>query len=123
MKALMTFNKQINANIVVTKISNQKSEKVRILGDKGSVYIDGRTVTLLDNNEHIIKSYTYSSKDDEMDQQLDFFIRNYSNKKFTNIKDNLLLSDQALNMRIIDAIYKSDEEEKVINFNKEVSYE
>lgn len=118
MKALMTFNKRINANIVVTKIFNQKNEKVRIVGDKGSVCIDNRTVTLFDNDENEIESYTYTSKDDEMDQQFDFFVKNYKNKKIADIKNNTLLSDQELNMRIIDAIYESHKEEKVVTFSK-----
>lgn len=120
MKALMTFNKQINANIIVTKVFNQKNEKIRIFGDKGSVYVDGRTVALLDNDKNEIESYTYNSKDQEMDQQLEFFINNFNDKKLTNIKNNKLLSDQENNMLIIDAIYKSSKEEKVVKFDAEL---
>lgn len=118
MKALMTFDNHINANIVVTKIFNQKNEKIRIFGDKGSVYVDGRTVVLFDSEKNEIESYTYNSKDHEMDQQLEFFVNNYNDKKMTNIKNNKLLSDQEKNMLIIDAIYKSGEEEQVIRFNE-----
>ena len=119
MKAMMTYkNGQISANIIVTKIFNQKNEKIRIFGDKGSLYVDGRTVTLFDNKKNEIESYTYNSKDQEIDKQLDFFINNYSDKKMINIINNKLLSDQEKDMLIIDAIYKSSEEEKVIKFNE-----
>ena len=119
MKALMTFNNHINANIVVTKVFNQKNEKIRIFGDKGSVYVDGRSVTLFDSEKNEIESYSYNSKDYEMDQQLEFFVNNYNDKKLTYIKNNKLLSDQEKDMIIIDAIYKSGEEERVIKFDKE----
>ena len=54
-----------------------------------------------------------------MDQQLEFFVNNYNDKKLTYIKNNKLLSDQEKDMIIIDAIYKSGEEERVIKFDKE----
>jgi len=119
MNTLMTFNEQINANIVVTKVANHKTEKIRILGDKGSIYIDNRTVTLFDENREDVEMYTYDSKDDEMDQQLDFFIDSYKSKPTITTKNNKLLADQILNMEIIDAIYESAKDQKVIRFNEE----
>lgn len=118
MNALMTFDEQINANIVVTKVFNHKSEKIRILGDKGSIYIDNRTVTLFDENKEDVETYTYDSKDDELDQQLDFFVNSYKSELMIAAKNNKLLADQELNMVIVDAIYDSAKYEKVVRLSK-----
>lgn len=110
MKALMTFDKTINANIVITKIFNQKNEKIRIFGDRGSVSLDGRNVTLFDNNKNEMEAYTFNSKDEEVDRQLDFFIKNHRTKQ----TDDSFLKDQLSNTVIIDSIYKSHAEKMVI---------
>lgn len=118
MNALMTFDDHINANIVVTKVSNHKSEKIRILGNKGSIYIDNRTVTLFNENKEDVETYTYDSKDDELDQQLDHFVNTFKSESIVSMKNNKLLADQDLNMVIVDAIYKSAKDEKVVRLSK-----
>ena len=110
MKALMTFGEQINANIVITKVFNQKTEKVRIFGNEGSISLDGRRVVLFDNDNNEIESYDADSKEDEIDRQLAFFIRNHGRQG----KMNRLLKDQMNNTIIIDAIYESHEKKTVI---------
>lgn len=107
MKAMMTYKDgQINANIMVTKIFNKKSEKVTIFGSNGSVHVDGRTVTLFDKDANEIESHSFNSKQQEVDLQLDHFIESAIHKVHFNIQDQNLV-DQLSNMRTIDAIYKS----------------
>ena len=114
MKAMMTYQDgQINANIVVTKIFNKKSEKVTIVGSDGSVQVDGRTVTLCDNDANEIESHSFNSKQQEVDLQLDHFIKSVSRNAQFDIKDQNLV-DQLSNMRTIDAIYKSHNSNKAI---------
>lgn len=114
MKAMMTYKDgQINANIMVTKIFNKKSEKVAIFGSNGSVHVDGRTVTLFDKDANEIESHSFNSKQQEVDLQLDYFIKNAIHKALFDIKDQNLV-DQLSNMRTIDAIYKSHSSGKVI---------
>lgn len=105
----MMFNQTINANITITKVFNQKSERVRIFGDKGSVSLDGRKVTLFDSHKNELESYTFNLKDDEIDRQLDFFVANCSNER-----NGKLLVDQLKNTIIVDAIYRSHEEKTVV---------
>jgi predicted dehydrogenase len=118
MKAMMTYRREINTNIVVTKIYNQKNEKVRIFGSDGSVYVDGRKVTLFDKDKNEIESHTFSSKQSEVDRQLDYFINNHSNSTLLASGHNKILTDQLKNMLIIDSIYQSDNEKKVIKLNE-----
>jgi predicted dehydrogenase len=114
MKAMMTYKDgQINANIMVTKIFNKKSEKAAIFGSNGSVHVDGRTVTLFDKDANEIESHSFNSKQQEVDLQLDHFIKNATHKFSFDIKDQNLI-DQLSNMRTIDAIYKSHSTNKVI---------
>ncbi len=114
MKAMMTYSDgKINANVVVTKISNQKSETVRIYGSKGSVLVDGRTVRLFDKDSQEVESHSFNSKQHEVDGQLDEFIRAGLHKKNMDIKNQNFV-DQLNNMRTIDAIYKSDASNKVV---------
>lgn len=108
-KVLMMFNQTINANITITKVFNQKSERVRIFGDKGSVSLDGRKVALFDSHKNELESYTFNLKDDEIDRQLDFFVANCSNER-----NGKLLVDQLKNTIIVDAIYRSHEEKTVV---------
>ena len=119
MKAMMTFKNQINTNIVVTKIYNQKNEKVRIFGSEGSVYVDGRKVTLFDKDKNEIESHIFNSKQHEVDRQLDYFVNNYKNDGLSNKGADKLLGDQKKNMWVIDTIYKSNSTRKVINLKKE----
>jgi predicted dehydrogenase len=110
MKAMMSFsNRQINANVLLTKIFNQKSEEIHIIGTNGTVKLSGRKVSFLNSNSDELESHSFATKDHEVDAQLDYFIKNSDRHK-----NNKLLSDQLINMAIIDAIYKSDKEEKVI---------
>lgn len=75
MKAMMTYRKgQINANLVVTKIFNQKNEKVRIFGSNGSIYVDERKVTLYDKDGVEMESHSFNFKTEEVDQQLSYFV-------------------------------------------------
>lgn len=114
MKAMMTYKDgQINANIMVTKIFNKKSEKAAIFGSNGSVHVDGRTVTLFDKDANEIESHSFNSKQQEVDLQLDHFIKNATHKVPFDIKDQNLV-DQLSNMRSIDAIYKSHSSSKAI---------
>lgn len=114
MKAMMTYKDgQINANIMVTKIFNKKSEKAAIFGSNGSVHVDGRTVTLFDKDANEIESHSFNSKQQEVDLQLDHFIKTATRKVSFDIKDQNLV-DQLSNMRTIDAIYKSHNSSKAI---------
>jgi predicted dehydrogenase len=114
MKAMMNYRDgQINTNIVVTKIFNQKSEKVWIFGSNGSVHVDGRTVILRDKDGNEIESHSFSSKQQEVELQLDHFIDKSTKNTEFNAKDQNLV-DQLTNMRTIDAIYKSHSSEKTI---------
>lgn len=118
MNALMTFDNHINANIVVTKVSSHKNEKIRILGSKGSIYIDNRTVTLFNKDNEDMETYTQDSKDDDLDQQLDYFIKTFKSEPIVYMKDNKLLADQCLNMAVIDALYESAQDEKVVRLSE-----
>jgi len=114
MKAMMTYKDgQINANIMVTKIFNKKSEKAAIFGSNGSVHVDGRTVTLFDKDANEIESHSFNSKQQEVDLQFDHFIQNAIHKAPFDVQDQNLV-DQLSNMRTIDAIYKSHSSSKAI---------
>jgi predicted dehydrogenase len=115
MKAMMTFrNGKINANMLTTKIFNKKGERIRIFGADGSVYIDDRKVSLMDHNFNEIESHTFSTKEHEVDSQLDFFVKSSQEPSMLSLVNNTLLKDQLDNMKIIDAIYKSSAKEEVI---------
>lgn len=115
MKAMMTFRDgRINANMLTTKIFNKKGERVRIFGAEGSVYIDDRKVSLMDENFNEIESHSFNTKDHEVNSQLQYFIENSQKAAMISIVNNTLLKDQLDNMKIIDAIYKSHEIEEVI---------
>jgi len=114
MKAMMTYcDGKINANVTVTKISNQKSETVRIYGSEGSVLVDGRTVRLFDKDSNEIESHSFNSKQHEVDRQLDEFIKVCLRGGGIDIKNQNFI-DQLSNMRTIDAIYKSHTSNKVV---------
>lgn len=115
MKAMMTYRDgEINANILTTKIFGQKGERIRIFGDSGFVYIDNRKVTLLNRDLEELESHTFNTKEHEVDSQLEYFINSSNNPIMSNIDNNHMLKDQLIDMKIIDAIYKSDESGKVI---------
>lgn len=115
MKAMMTFgNGKINANMLTTKIFNKKGERIRIFGSKGAVYIDNRRVTLSDADFNEIESHAFNTKEHEVNSQLDYFVKHAHDAAMYNLVNNHLLKDQLDNMKIIDAIYKSDESQEVI---------
>lgn len=115
LKAMMTYrNGGINANILTTKIFGQKGERIRIFGVRGFVYIDNRQVTLLDRDLNVIESHAFNTKDHEVENQLDYFIKNSDNPNMLSLEENHMLQDQLTDMRIIDAIYKSHDTGKVI---------
>lgn len=115
MKAMMTYrNGAINANMLTTKIFSHKGERIRIFGVKGFVYIDDRKVTLLRRDFSEIESHTFNTKEHEVDNQLDYFIKNAYNPRMLTLENNSILQDQLADMRIIDAIYKSHETGKAI---------
>jgi len=115
MKAMMTYaDGKINANVTVTKISNRKSESIRIYGSEGSVLVDGRTVCLYDKDSNEVESHSFNSKQHEVDEQLDQFIDACMQDKGLDTKDQNFI-DQLSNMRTIDAIYKSHASGKVMN--------
>lgn len=120
MKALMTFDNHINANIVITKVFNKKNEKIHILGNKGSLFINDGEVIMYGSDGVELESHTFIPNDDEIDQQLDYFLESYKKGSTSKTANDKLLSDQMLNMMIIDAIYESSKEEKVIKFTKEL---
>jgi len=114
MKAMMTYcDGQINTNVVVTKIFSQKSEKARIFGANGAVYVDGRTVTLLDKDGSEVESHSFNLKQHEVDSQLDYFLKRAGKRMHFDAQDQNLI-DQLSNMRTIDAIYKSHNNGKAI---------
>jgi len=114
MKALMTYSdRSINANIIVTKISNHKSETVKIFGSEGFVVVDGRTVSLYDKNSDEIESHSFNSKQHEVDSQLDYFLSKSLKDGGLDTKDQNFI-DQLNNMRIIDAIYASHAADKIV---------
>lgn len=114
MKAMMTYSDgKINANVIVTKISNQKSETVRIHGAEGSVFVDGRTVRLFDKDSNEVEVHSFISKQHEVDAQLDEFISAGMRGHGLDTKDQGFI-DQLSNMRTIDAIYKSHASNKVV---------
>lgn len=116
-KAMFTFDNKINSNILVTKIFGKKGERIRIFGTKGFVYIDDRTVSLRNRDNDIIESHSFNTKEHEVNNQLNYFIENMHNKKMLDIKNNSILSDQLINMKVIDAIYRSDKIKKVMRFD------
>lgn len=112
MKAMMTYNQgQINGNILTTEVFLRKGERIRIFGVKGAVYIDNRKTTLYDRELNELETHIFSTKDSEVDSQLQYFV-----EQSGNFKSNKLLRDQISNMRIIDAIYHSGLTGKVIKF-------
>lgn len=113
-KAMFVFSKKVNANILVTKIFNRKGERIRIFGTEGFVYIDDRTVSLRDRQNEIIESHSFNTKEHEVNNQLEYFITHMNDPKMLELENNQILYDQLTNMSIIDAIYQSDEEERVI---------
>ena len=115
MKAMMTYaDGKINTNVTVTKISNQKSETVRIYGSEGSVLVDGRAVRLFDKDSNEVEAHSFNSKQHEVDGQLDEFVDAYLRKNSLDTKDQNFI-DQLSNMRTIDAIYKSHASGKVVS--------
>ncbi|MBJ58905.1 hypothetical protein CMN24_04320 [Candidatus Saccharibacteria bacterium] len=113
MKAMMTYRDgRINANLVVTKIFNQKNEKVRIFGSDGSIYVDERKVTLYDKDGVEMESHSFNFKTEEVDQQLSYFIEKSKKNRFDSRDRNL--KDQLNNMLVIDSIYKSHDISQVI---------
>ncbi len=114
MKAMMTYaDGKINANVIVTKISQQKGETVRIHGSEGSVIVDGRTVRLFDKDSSEVETHSFISKQHEVDSQLDEFISAGMRGAGLDTKDQGFI-DQLSNMRTIDAIYKSHASNKVV---------
>lgn len=114
MKALMTYSDgKINANVIVTKISHQKNETVRIHGSEGSVLVDGRTVRLFDKDSNEVEVHSFNSKQHEVDAQLNEFIDACIGKESLDTTNQGFI-DQLSNMRTIDAIYKSHASNKVV---------
>lgn len=114
MKAMMTYSDgKINANVTVTKIANQKGETVRIYGSEGTVLVDGRTVRLYDKDSNEVESHSFSSKQQEVDAQLERFVSACLDGERLDTKNQDFI-DQLSNMRTIDAIYKSHSNNKVV---------
>ncbi len=115
MKAMMTFrNGKINANMLTTKIFNKKGERIRIFGSNGAVYIDNRRVSLTDSDFNELESHAFNTKEHEVISQLDYFVKNARNVGMLSLVNNQLLKDQLDNMRIINAIYQSDDNKEVV---------
>lgn len=120
MKAMMTYGKTINANMLTTKIFGKKGERVRIFGVDGFVFVDDRLVRRLDRDLNPIETHEYTTKQHEVDRQLDHFITNRQRPDRLDVEQDHALRDQLLNMRIIDAIYRSHEENSVIHLDQEL---
>lgn len=105
LKAMMTYdNGRINGNILTTKIFLRKGERIRIFGSKGAVYLDNRKVTLFDRDLKELEIHQFTSKDGEVESQLKHFV----DKASAGFRYDSNLKDQMTDMRVIDAIYKSD---------------
>lgn len=113
MKAMCMYSKNINANLFVTKIYNRKGEKVKVFGQSGYLFVDNRTVSLYTRGNDLIESHSFQAKEHEVKNQLNYFVESMDDTSRQHM-NNSLLHDQIINMRIIDAIYKSHNEGKVV---------
>lgn len=114
MKAMMMYRGgKINANVHVTKVADKRSETVKISGSKGCILVDGRTVSLYDQNGNVIESHAFNSKQQEVDSQLDYFTTKSAQDGRFDIEDQNFI-DQLNNMHIIDAIYTSHANNTVV---------
>lgn len=106
-KALFTYRDgAINANLFATLIYRRKGERVRIFGDQGYVSIDDRTVSLFDFRDRELESHSFRMKEHDIRNQLAFFL-DHVRAGGSSEASAKLLSDQLMNMKIIDAIYES----------------
>jgi predicted dehydrogenase len=113
-KVMLEYPGGVNANLMISKIYSKKTERIRIFGQRGYVTLDGRTVNLLDREGNILESHSFTSKEHEVDAQLDYFINNIKNFNLNEIDNNPLLKDQFINMLIIDSVYKSHNSNQAI---------
>lgn len=114
MKAMLTYSGgKINVNLHVTKVAQARSETVKIAGSLGYILVDGRTVSLYDQNGTIIESHAYHSKQEEVDSQLSYFLAKSLQDFQFDIEDQNFI-DQLNNMHIIDAIYASHDTNTII---------
>jgi len=116
-KVVLIYQDKINTTLMMSKIYMKKTERVRIFGDKGYVTLDDRTVNLLNTMGDILESHSFNTKESKVDAQLDYFITNLYNKKLNEISNNKNLADQFINIKVIDAIYHSNEAQEVVKFN------
>jgi predicted dehydrogenase len=113
MKAMCLYDKNINANLFVTKIYDHKGEKIKIFGQKGYLFVDDRTVSLYTRENELVEAHNFQAKEHEVRNQLNYFIESMNDASKRSANDSLT-RDQVVNMRIIDAIYESHSKGKVV---------
>lgn len=115
MKAMCTYNEgKINANLVVTLIYRSRGEMVKVFGREGYVSVENGSVSLHDRHHNLIETHSFNSKDHEVKNQFNYFLSRVD-KPVDFSKENIL-QDQLKNMKIIDAIYKSDSDNIIVRF-------
>lgn len=115
MKAMCTYRRgKINANLVVTLIYRSRGEVVKVFGREGYVSVENRGVSLHDRHHNLIETHSFSSKEHEVKNQFNYFLKKVD--KRVSLGEQDILQDQLKNMRIIDAIYKSDSNNEIVRF-------
>ena len=118
-KAMLAYG-TVNANFLVTEIFYKRVERYRVFGTDGFLWIDDRMVSLLDRTSQIVESHAFHIKQQEVVAQLDHFIANLSIPDGELPSEDFLLRDQMINIRIIDALYRSHETQSVIQFGGDI---
>ncbi|NOD93851.1 Gfo/Idh/MocA family oxidoreductase [Ruegeria sp. HKCCD4884] len=108
----------INCNAMITKIFYKKCERIRIFGTEGFIWIDDRTVSLVDRKYQVIENHTFRPKDIEVREQINSFFDNVLSGSEAYWRNDNVISDQILNMQFIDAIYRSHSEKSVVTLEK-----
>ena len=109
---------KINANATITKIFHKKCERIRVFGKKGFIWIDDRTVSLVDRKCQIIETHTFRPKDIEISEQIKNFSHNIDFGPSVYWRGDKIIRDQIANMKIIDAIYLSHLRKSAIEISK-----
>lgn len=115
-KIMLTYDNHTNASLMISKIHPNKTEKIRVFGQKGCVTLDDRTVNLLNRDNVVLESHILSARDSEFDEQLEYFIKNLHNYEMNCIDTNQMLSHQFINMSIIESVYNSHHTGECIKF-------
>ena len=109
----------INANATITTIFHKKCERIKVFGKKGFIWIDDRTVSLVDRKCKVIETHTFRPNNIEISEQIRTFSDNIDFGPSVYWRGDTIIRDQIANIKIIDAIYLSHLSKSVIEISKQ----